>query len=182
MECMIEIENLSLTMKKQVILSDINLTFEKGKIHGLIGRNGSGKTMLMKCILGFIRPSQGTIWVDHKKIGKEVDFPPHTGVIIETPGFILLLFATLGAKKAGVITGFLVIAAGICFCATSSRFKFLFPMANSLLGVHYTRYYREMVFPLSLSAYYFIGLLAVILFVAFIRCKKMNYNFDHEID
>ena len=88
MECMIEIENLSLTMKKQVILSDINLSFEKGKIHGLIGRNGSGKTMLMKCILGFIRPSQGTIWVDHKKIGKEVDFPPHTGVIIETPGFI----------------------------------------------------------------------------------------------
>ena len=83
MECMIEIENLSLTMKKQVILSDINLTFEKGKIHGLIGRNGSGKTMLMKCILGFIRPSQGTIWVDHKRIGKEVDFPPHTGVIIE---------------------------------------------------------------------------------------------------
>ena len=47
MECMIEIENLSLTMKKQIILSDINLTFEKGKIHGLIGRNGSGKTMLM---------------------------------------------------------------------------------------------------------------------------------------
>ena len=88
MECMIEIENLSLTMKKQIILSDINLTFEKGKIHGLIGRNGSGKTMLMKCILGFIRPSQGTIWVDHKRIGKEVDFPPHTGVIIETPGFI----------------------------------------------------------------------------------------------
>ena len=88
MECMIEIENISLTMKKQIILSDINLTFEKGKIHGLIGRNGSGKTMLMKCILGFIRPSQGTIWVDHKKIGKEVDFPPHTGVIIETPGFL----------------------------------------------------------------------------------------------
>ena len=88
MECMIEIENISLTMKKQIILSDINLTFEKGKIHGLIGRNGSGKTMLMKCILGFIRPSQGTIWVDHKRIGKEVDFPPHTGVIIETPGFI----------------------------------------------------------------------------------------------
>ena len=57
MECMIEIENLSLTMKKQIILSDINLTFENGKIHGLIGRNGSGKTMLMKCILGFIRPS-----------------------------------------------------------------------------------------------------------------------------
>lgn len=95
---------------------------------------------------------------------------------------ILLLFATFGLKKAGVITGFLVIAAGICFCATSSRFKFLFPMANSLLGVHYTRYYREMVFPLSLSAYYFIGLLTVIILVAFIRCKKMNYNFDHEID
>ena len=56
MECMIEIENLSLTMKKQIILSDINLTFEKGKIHGLIGRNGSGKSLrhrdLFRIIVG----------------------------------------------------------------------------------------------------------------------------------
>ncbi len=64
MECMIEIENLSLTMKKQIILSDINLTFEKGKIHGLIVRSGSGKTMLMKCMLGCIRP-----WQDRKRGG-----------------------------------------------------------------------------------------------------------------
>ena len=64
------------------------VTFEKGKIHGLIGRNGSGKTMLMKCICGFVKPSQGEIFVAGERIGKDCDFPKNTGIIIETPGFI----------------------------------------------------------------------------------------------
>lgn len=90
MECdyCIEIKDLNLKIKKDVILSDINRNFERGKIHGLVGRNGSGKTMLMKCICGFVRPTSGTIRFDGKLIGKEVDFPPNTGIIIETPGFI----------------------------------------------------------------------------------------------
>ena len=54
---MIEVNNLFLTIKKVPILVDINTSFERGKIHGLIGRNGSGKTMLMKCICGFVKPT-----------------------------------------------------------------------------------------------------------------------------
>ena len=84
----IEVKNVSLTIGKTQILKDINVSFEQGKIHGLIGRNGSGKTMLMKCICGFIKPTSGEITVDGKRIGKDVDFPQNMGIIIETPGFI----------------------------------------------------------------------------------------------
>lgn len=85
---MIRITNLNLTIRKNQILKNINVTFEKGKIHGLIGRNGSGKTMLMKCICGFVHPTSGEIVVGGKRIGKDRDFPDSTGIIIETPGFI----------------------------------------------------------------------------------------------
>ena len=61
---------------------------KKGKIHGLIGRNGSGKTMLMKCICGFIIDFDGEIIVDKKRVGKDCDFPENIGCIIEAPGFI----------------------------------------------------------------------------------------------
>lgn len=106
---MIEIKNLSLTIKKTEILKHINITFEKGKIHGLIGRNGSGKTMLMKCICGFVRPTEGTVHVNGKQIGKDCDFPDSVGIIIETPGFIpyysgyknLKLLADLNKKIDG---------------------------------------------------------------------------------
>lgn len=85
---MIKVENVNVAFGKKQILKDINVSFEKGKIHGLIGRNGSGKTMLMKCICGFIKPSTGEIYVDGKMIGKDVDFVPDAGIIIETPGFV----------------------------------------------------------------------------------------------
>lgn len=84
----IEVENVSLTLGKNPILTDVSVSFEEGKIHGLIGRNGSGKTMLLKCICGFIKPTKGQIVVDGKRVGKDVDFPKDMGVIIETPGFI----------------------------------------------------------------------------------------------
>lgn len=84
----ININNLSLKIGKNIILTNINVSFENGKIHGLIGRNGSGKTMLMKCICGFIKPTDGTVFVADKQIGKDCDFPESVGIIIETPGFI----------------------------------------------------------------------------------------------
>ncbi|MBQ2799368.1 MAG: ABC transporter ATP-binding protein [Ruminiclostridium sp.] len=84
----IEITSLNLTLTKTEILKNINLTFEKGKIHGLIGRNGSGKTMLMKCICGFVKPTSGEIKVNCEIVGKDCDFPKNMGIIIETPGFI----------------------------------------------------------------------------------------------
>ena len=84
----IEIKELDLSIKKTEILKKVSVSFEQGKIHGLIGRNGSGKTMLMKCICGFIRPTSGTICVNGREVGKACDFPENIGIIIETPGFI----------------------------------------------------------------------------------------------
>ncbi len=88
MKDIIEVRGLSLTIGKTAILNDVTVSLEAGKIHGLIGRNGSGKTMLMKCICGFIRPTRGEVVVDGKRVGKDVDFPEKMGIIIETPGFI----------------------------------------------------------------------------------------------
>ena len=85
---MIEVKNVSLTLQKNEILKNVSVRFERGKIHGLIGRNGSGKTMLMKCICGFVKPASGEITVDGKRIGRDRDFPESTGIIIETPGFV----------------------------------------------------------------------------------------------
>lgn len=84
----IQVEDVSLTIKKQEILKHISVDFGAGEIYGIIGRNGSGKTMLMKCICGFIRPSEGKIWVHGKQVGKEIDFPENIGIIIENPRFI----------------------------------------------------------------------------------------------
>jgi len=84
----IQVKNLDLTINRTQILKNVCVSFERGKIHGLIGRNGSGKTMLMKCICGFIRPTGGEITVNGKQVGKDCDFPENIGIIIETPGFI----------------------------------------------------------------------------------------------
>ncbi|MBQ3545001.1 MAG: ATP-binding cassette domain-containing protein, partial [Lachnospiraceae bacterium] len=84
----IQVKNVGLKIKKDVILKGINVNFEKGKIHGIVGRNGCGKTMLMKCICGFVKPTDGEVFVEGKKIGKDVDFPQNVGIIIETPGFV----------------------------------------------------------------------------------------------
>ena len=88
MEAMVKVEDVSLKVKKHTILNHINVEFEKGKIHGLVGRNGSGKTMLMKCICGFIKVTEGKIEVNQKVIRQDIDFPESLGLIIETPGFI----------------------------------------------------------------------------------------------
>ena len=82
------VKNLTKKFKEATVLDNVNIAFEKGKVHGLIGRNGSGKTMLMKCICGIVPPTSGEIIVNEKRIGKDVDIPKNVGVIIETPGFI----------------------------------------------------------------------------------------------
>lgn len=85
---MIYVKDLSLKIKNETILSHINLHIEKGKITGLVGRNGCGKTMLMKCITGFVKPTSGEVVFNEKRIGEDIDFPKDTGIIIETPSFI----------------------------------------------------------------------------------------------
>lgn len=84
---MIKIENVTKTFKENTVLNNVSINFEKGKIHGLIGRNGSGKTVLMKCICGFIPVTSGSITVRNKVISKK-NTPENIGLIIETPGFL----------------------------------------------------------------------------------------------
>ena len=85
---MLEIENLTKTFGTQTVISDISMTLVSGKIYGLVGRNGSGKTMLMKMILGFVSPSSGSIKIEGKILGKDISMPDRIGAIIENPGFL----------------------------------------------------------------------------------------------
>ena len=84
----IEIKNVNKTINKAPILRDINLLFEGGKVYGLKGKNGSGKTMLMRAICGLITPESGTIDINGKILGKDISFPESIGVLIENPSFI----------------------------------------------------------------------------------------------
>lgn len=80
--------NYNKLIKKKEILTDINLTFESGKIYGLHGHNGSGKTMLLRAICGLILPTSGSVTVDGKTVGKDIEFPDGVGVIIENMSLI----------------------------------------------------------------------------------------------
>lgn len=81
------IENVTKKLSNNIVLNNINLELDSGKIYGFIGKNGSGKTMLMRAICGLILPTSGQIKIDDKIIGKDISFPPSVGVLIENPGF-----------------------------------------------------------------------------------------------
>lgn len=84
----IELKNISKKYKDVTVLSDINVVFESGKIYGFIGRNGSGKSVLLKMICSFYTPTTGEILFDGENIIKEKKFPPSTRALIEKPNFI----------------------------------------------------------------------------------------------
>ena len=71
-----------------MVLKNVSISFEKGQIHGIVGRNGSGKTVLFKCICGLMHPEEGVILVNGKRVGRDVDMPENIGAIIEAPGFL----------------------------------------------------------------------------------------------
>lgn len=98
MENAIEVYHVSKSFGEERVLKDVTCLFEKGKIHGIVGNNGSGKTVLMKCICGFLRPDSGSILVNHRQVGRETDFPEDIGIIIETPGFLSHLSGTQNLK------------------------------------------------------------------------------------
>lgn len=93
MDQIITVEGVTKSYKGVKVLNNVCVSFETGKIHGIVGRNGSGKTMLIKAICGLIEIDEGCITVNHDIIGKDVDFPKNTGVIIEAPGFLPSLSA-----------------------------------------------------------------------------------------
>ena len=88
-ESIISVSNATKVFKEHAALNSVSLQLEKGKIYGIIGRNGSGKTVLFKCICGFMLLTSGEISVNGKIVGKEINIPENIGVIIETPGFLM---------------------------------------------------------------------------------------------
>ncbi|MCD8144002.1 MAG: ATP-binding cassette domain-containing protein [Oscillospiraceae bacterium] len=88
MSAIIQVEQLHKSFGQEEVLKGIDRTFEAGMIHGIVGNNGSGKTVLMKCICGFLRPDRGRVLVQGQEVGRDVDFPPRMSIIIETPGFL----------------------------------------------------------------------------------------------
>ena len=88
METCIEVQNVVKRFRDQVVLKNVSISFEKGQIHGIVGRNGSGKTVLFKCSCGLMHPEEGVILVNGKRVGRDVDMPEDIGAIIEAPGFL----------------------------------------------------------------------------------------------
>lgn len=84
----ITIENVTKKFGDVTALENVNLSIERGKIYGIVGRNGSGKTVLFKLITGYLKPSAGRVVVNGKEIGKDTDFAENIGIIIENPGFL----------------------------------------------------------------------------------------------
>lgn len=98
----IELTHVTKRFGQELVLKEVNLTLERGKVYGIVGNNGSGKTVLMKCICGFLIPTTGMIQVFGSRIGQDVDFPESLGVIIETPGFLTNL---TGRKNLEILAG-----------------------------------------------------------------------------
>lgn len=84
----LEIKDYTKVIRGNTVLDHINLTFSGGKIYGLKGINGSGKTMLMRAVCGLILPTHGSVVIDGKTLGKELSFPESAGVLIENPSFL----------------------------------------------------------------------------------------------
>ena len=88
MDIAISVQDVYKSFGEETVLKGVTREFEEGKIHGIVGNNGSGKTVLMKCICGFLHPTKGKVFVNYKQVGKDMDFPDDMGIIIETPGFL----------------------------------------------------------------------------------------------
>ena len=85
---MITVNNVSKTFRRNEVLHDVSMAFEPGKVVGLSGPNGSGKTMLMRIVAGLVKPTVGTVEVAGKVVGRDVAFPPSLGLLLEGPTFI----------------------------------------------------------------------------------------------
>ena len=88
MGTVVRLEDYCKSFKSAEVLKNINLTLESGKVIGLKGKNGSGKTMLMKAISGLILPTSGKVYINDKELGRHISFPPSIGILIENPSFI----------------------------------------------------------------------------------------------
>lgn len=98
----VELTNVRKCFGEEEVLKKLDFSMERGKVYGIVGNNGSGKTVLMKCICGFLPVTEGLVKVGGKYIGREIDFPESIGVIIETPGFLANLS---GRRNLEILAG-----------------------------------------------------------------------------
>ena len=84
----VRMSHCSKIIRKDKVLENISLEFISGKVYGLRGVNGSGKTMLLRLLCGLIYASEGEVVIDGQVLGKDISFPPSVGVLIENPGFL----------------------------------------------------------------------------------------------
>lgn len=80
---MVEIKNYCKSIKSRPILNNVSYNFEYGKIYGIYGHNGSGKTMHLRAIAGLLVPDSGSVVIDGKVLHKDMSFPPSIGIVIE---------------------------------------------------------------------------------------------------
>lgn len=98
----VELTNVRKCFGEEEVLKKLDFSMERGNVYGIVGNNGSGKTVLMKCICGFLPVTEGLVKVGGKYIGREIDFPESIGVIIETPGFLANLS---GRRNLEILAG-----------------------------------------------------------------------------
>ena len=88
MKYVAETRNVSKKYGQQTVLDNVSLSCEAGRIYGLVGRNGSGKTVLLKCLCGILQPTSGEVIVWGQQVNSSTDYPDNIGFIIESPGFL----------------------------------------------------------------------------------------------
>lgn len=106
----ITITHLTKMIKKACVLNDVSMELESGKIYGFQGENGSGKTMLFRAISGLIHPTEGSVEIDGKVLGRDISFPPDMGILLENPAFLseytgydnLALLASIRNRNADI--------------------------------------------------------------------------------
>ena len=85
---MLEIQGVTKIIKRNMIIDDISVSFSSGRVYGLKGINGCGKTMMMRLISGLIKPTKGKITIQGKQLWKDINFPESIGILIENPSFL----------------------------------------------------------------------------------------------
>lgn len=84
----IVVSDVSKQFKNEKVLKNVTLTCKSGHIYGIVGRNGSGKSVLLKIICGFMKPDSGKVTIDGGQVGKDIDFPENIGMVMDSPGFL----------------------------------------------------------------------------------------------
>ena len=98
----IRIKEVGKKIKGITVLRNISLDMRSGLVYGIHGENGSGKTRLMRLIVGLIKPTTGVVYINRKKLGKDIDFPEKTGMLLENPAF---LEQYTGKKNLEILAG-----------------------------------------------------------------------------